>query len=62
MCLKEDGENHEEKKIIWTVLDRMVRELFEEILISHSVNAIIWKHNWNIQRWDRAYHDLEENK
>lgn len=40
----------------------MVEERFDEILISHNANAIRSKHNWSIQRWDRAYHDLKENR
>jgi hypothetical protein len=35
----------------------MVMEQFDEILVSHNVNAIISTHNSNIQQWDKAYHD-----
>lgn len=52
----------EEIRMMFVILDQMVMELFEEISILHNVNAIISKHNWSIQQWDRVYLDLEECK
>lgn len=42
--------------------DRKAKVLSDEILISRNVNAIESKRNLNIQRLDRAYHDLKQNE
>ena len=42
--------------------DRKAKVLSDEILISRNVNAIESKRNLNIQRLDRAYHDLKHNE